>query len=72
MYKEDEANKREALDNFNLMPNMKFISEKGKDNKINILGITIAKDYDKLTFDMQGVSGGIVNILVGGSMGYSE
>jgi len=51
MYKQDQTNIQEVLDNFNnLTPNIKFTVEEEKDNKINFLDITVAKDYDNLTF----------------------
>jgi hypothetical protein len=35
-----------------LMPTMKFTIEKERDNRINFLDVTIAKEHDKLTFDI--------------------
>ena len=43
----------EVFGSFNkLMPTMKFTTEKETENKLNFLDITIAKEQDKLTFDI--------------------
>ena len=52
MYKEDQTNIQEKLDNFNnLMPIIKFTVEKENGNKINFLDVTIAKEQDDISFD---------------------
>ena len=53
MYKQDQTNIQEVLDNFNnLKPNTKFNLEEEKDNKSIFLDITIAKDHENLTLDI--------------------
>jgi hypothetical protein len=53
MYKEDQTNIHNVLDDFNsAIPNMKFKFEKEEYNKINFLDITIAKGYDSLLFEI--------------------
>jgi hypothetical protein len=49
MYKEDQTNIHNVLDDFNsAIPNMKFTLEKEENNKINFLDITTAKEHDSL------------------------
>ena len=53
MYKEDQTNTNNMLDDFNsAIPNMKFTLEKEENNKINFLDNTIAKGHDSLLFEI--------------------
>jgi hypothetical protein len=53
MGKVDQTNKQEKLDNFNnLISSMKFTLEKENENKTNFLDVTIAKEYDNISFDI--------------------
>ena len=51
MYIDDKTNIYRVLEDFNnLVPSMKFTSEKEQNNKINFLHITITKNHDGLAF----------------------
>jgi len=53
MYKEDQTNIHNMLDDFNsAVPNMKFTLENEENNKIDFLDITIAKGHDSLLFEI--------------------
>jgi len=53
MHKDDRTNIQNMLQDFNsLIPKIKFTSEKEENNKINFLDITIAKNYDSLSFEI--------------------
>jgi len=53
MHKDDRTNIHNMLQDFNrLIPRIKFTLEKEENNKINFLDITIAKNYDSLSFEI--------------------
>jgi hypothetical protein len=53
VYDKTNADILEVFNSFNkLMPTMKFTIQKETGNKRNFLDITIAKEHDKLTFDV--------------------
>ena len=50
MYKEDQTNIRNVLDDFNsVIPTMKFALEEEENNKINFLDITSTKRQNPIT-----------------------
>jgi hypothetical protein len=53
MYKEDQTNIHNVLDDFNsAIPNMKFTLQKEENNKINFQDSTMAKGHDSLLYEI--------------------